>query len=106
MRIPPAGSRPAITSQKLIFVFNPTPSGVGQVISGTTFFAAAAGVGGGFRAGAFRVCAVSGTVSRSANTAIRMTSVYVGRTGRTGLSSPSRLRFQVLLEEIVDPVPG
>src|SRR5205807_8977133 len=68
---PEAGSRPAITSQKLTFVFTPTPSGVGQLISGTIFFSAAAG-GAALRAGGFRICAASGTVRIIANTIARI----------------------------------
>src|SRR5215510_1995249 len=74
-----------MTSQKLTFVLSPTPSGVGQVTSGTTFFDATAGGGAGFRTGGFRVCAESGTATSSATTIARIGSVYVaGRAGWTG----------------------
>ena len=60
MTTPPAGSRPARTSQNTSFVLTPTPSGAGQLISGATFFVAAAGGAGGALRTGFRVCANAG----------------------------------------------
>jgi hypothetical protein len=57
---PFAGSRPIITSQNDSFVFTPTPSGAGQVISGATCFGAAAGGAGALRTGGFWACANTG----------------------------------------------
>jgi hypothetical protein len=46
IRIPAAGSRPAITSQNDCFVVTPTPSDDGQVISGATVTGGAGGAAG------------------------------------------------------------
>ena len=59
MRMPAAGSRPVITSQKASFVVTPTPSGVGHVSLGELCSGAATGGGGAGRAcgAGSRVCA-------------------------------------------------
>ena len=59
MMMPPAGSRPVLTSQKLSFVFTPTPSGDGHVMSGASFFSGTGGGGAGLRGG-LRVWANAG----------------------------------------------
>src|SRR4051812_3406290 len=65
MRTPAAGSRSAMTSQNARRVLTPTPSGVGQVVSGATFFGGVAGAG--LRAGGgFRVCADTGAATSNA----------------------------------------
>src|SRR5690348_2002516 len=64
MRMPAAGSRSVITSQKLIFVVTPTPSGVGQIISGASFFSTGGGGAAGFRAGR-RVWAVAAIAQKN-----------------------------------------
>jgi len=48
---PAVGSRPAITLQKDILVFTPTPRGAGQLTSAGSFFRVEAGGAGGLLAG-------------------------------------------------------
>src|SRR5919198_3475274 len=93
MRMPEAGSRSVSTSQKLIFVATPTPSGVGQIISGASFFNTGGGGAAGFRAGR-RVCAESGIARQSTNMTIRI-----------GLLRRCRTRSEVGVEETFDAVP-
>src|SRR5205807_10098883 len=93
MRMPAAGSRSVITSQKLIFVVTPTPSGVGQVISGASFFSTGGGGAAGFRAGR-RVCTESGIARQSMN-----------RTIRIQLLRRCRTRSEVGVEKIFDAMP-
>src|SRR5207237_9673289 len=93
VRMPAAGSRSVITSQKLIFVVTPTPSGVGQVIAGASFFSTGGGGAAAFRAGR-RVCAESGIARQSTN-----------RTIRIQLLRRCRTRSEVGVEKIFDAVP-
>src|SRR5436190_545941 len=71
MRMPPAGSRPVITSQKDWPLLTPTPSGAGHVMSAGTLMGAAGSGGGTLRAG-LRVCAIGeATISDTSATAKR-----------------------------------
>src|SRR5688572_6435951 len=99
MRIsrPPAGSRPASTSQNESFVRTPVPSGAGHAMSGSVFVSAVDGTGAR-RAGVLRVCARLGAPA-IASAAIRrstrgMTELYQLRRGP-----------QVGVEELVDALP-
>src|SRR5437867_124694 len=64
---PAAGSRPVLISQNAAFVFTPTPSGVGHVISGASFFSGTGGGAAGLRCG-LRVCANTGAAIAAAMT--------------------------------------
>lgn len=72
MSMPSAGVRPLRTSQKLSFEVTPTPSGVGQLISGAIVIG---GPGGGAadvgrRTGGFPVGVCAGSVVAAARTAM------------------------------------
>src|SRR5581483_2056097 len=86
MRMPAAGSRPVITSQKLAFVATPMPSGEGHTISGAACWSGG-GATGARRAA--RACspaagaAASASATPTAGPAARRTSVLrAGQAGR------------------------